>query len=167
MNNKLKNLTIAGLIFGIIASFIFHFMYEFLNNNVIVGLFTPINESVWEHGKLLVFPFLFYSIFEYFFLKPNSAKNYFAIKFFIMIATTLLLPVLFYTYSGILGYNLLVVDILIAVVLVLLSYVLSYIFINNDYNFKQAHIINGLGATLILLFFIFTFYPPNISWFMQ
>ena len=165
--SKLKNLTVIGLVFGIIASFLFHFLYEFSGYNDIVGLFTPINESVWEHGKLIVFPFLFYSIFEYFLLKPKNVKQYFVIKFFIIILITFLLPVLFYSYSGILGYNLLFVDILIAIILVLLSYVMSYLLINNNYEFKRPYIIISLGTILILLFFLFTFFPPNINWFVS
>ena len=165
MKNKLKTLNIIGLIWEVAASFIFHFLYEWTSNNNIVGLFTPISESVWEHGKLLVFPFLLFIVIEYFLLKPKDKTNYWATKLFIIIINTILLPILFYTYSGIIGQNFLVVDILIAILLVVLSYSLNYLLTYNNYTFKHKCFVITLGITIILAFFIFTFYPPNLPWF--
>lgn len=53
---KLKCCTIIGIIFVLVLGTIFHFLYEWTENNFVVGLFAPINESVWEHMKLVFFP---------------------------------------------------------------------------------------------------------------
>lgn len=39
-----------------------HFTYEWSGNNFIVGLFTPVNESVWEHLKLVWLPMLLWAL---------------------------------------------------------------------------------------------------------
>ncbi|MDD7025196.1 MAG: DUF6512 family protein, partial [Oscillospiraceae bacterium] len=56
--NKLKCYTITGILFVIITGTISHFVYEWSQNNFILGLFFPVNESTWEHMKLLFFPML-------------------------------------------------------------------------------------------------------------
>ena len=43
---------INTIILGIIASFS-HIAYNLSGNNIIVGLFNPVNESVWEHLKFM------------------------------------------------------------------------------------------------------------------
>ena len=42
-----------------------HFTYDFFMENPIIGIFSAINESVWEHQKLLFYAVVFYSVFEY------------------------------------------------------------------------------------------------------
>ena len=43
---------IIGTFFIIIAGSLLHFVYEWTGYSDIMGLFTPVNESVWEHLKL-------------------------------------------------------------------------------------------------------------------
>ena len=52
----LKSYIITGIIFVSIVGTLFHFVYEWSGNNILIGLFTPINESIWEHTKLIFFP---------------------------------------------------------------------------------------------------------------
>ena len=44
-----------------------HFIYEWTGESPISALFCPVNESVWEHLKLLFFPYLFVITFVYFY----------------------------------------------------------------------------------------------------
>lgn len=59
---KLKLATVIGIIFVLITGSLAHFVYEWSGNNALAGLFTPVNESVWEHMKLVFFPMLLYSV---------------------------------------------------------------------------------------------------------
>ena len=47
-----------GIVFAVIAGTLSHFVYEWLGENPIAAIFFPIDESVWEHVKLLFFPTL-------------------------------------------------------------------------------------------------------------
>lgn len=42
---------------ALLAGFVLHFLYEWLPNAV-TALFSPVNESLWEHIKLIFWPFL-------------------------------------------------------------------------------------------------------------
>lgn len=55
-----------------------HFVYGWLNNPVF-AIFGSINESVWEHLKLLFWPSLLMAIIEYFYIGYNF-KNYIIAK---------------------------------------------------------------------------------------
>lgn len=47
-----------GIFVVCILSIPLHFLYGWLGENPIVGMFTPINESIWEHLKLVYWPLL-------------------------------------------------------------------------------------------------------------
>ena len=71
---KTKNILTAFIIIGILGS-LSHFVYEWSGNNRFVGYFFAVNESTWEHLKLLFFPTVVYSVIEYFLVK-NKIANY-------------------------------------------------------------------------------------------
>lgn len=58
----LRHCTIIGIIFVMLTGTLSHFLYDWSGQNPVVGLFTPVNESIWEHMKLLFFPMLLYSL---------------------------------------------------------------------------------------------------------
>ena len=53
--NTLNKYMILGTIFVSVLGSLAHFFYDWTNNNAFVGLLTPINESTWEHMKLIFF----------------------------------------------------------------------------------------------------------------
>ena len=59
---------IAFAILSLIAGVLMHFLYEWTEYNYLAGLISPVNESTWEHLKLLFFPVLIFTIFEYFYI---------------------------------------------------------------------------------------------------
>lgn len=61
--SHLKRLSVIGVIFVTLAGTLSHFLYGWSGKNALVGLFAPVNESVWEHMKLLFFPMLLYGLF--------------------------------------------------------------------------------------------------------
>ena len=63
---KLEKTQIVVTIVSIILGTILHFTYEVLEENIVVGAFSAVNESVWEHLKLIFFPMLIVAIIEYF-----------------------------------------------------------------------------------------------------
>ena len=102
--SKLKYYTIAGTIFVIITGSLAHFVYEWSGKNFILGLFFPVSESTWEHMKLCFFPMLIYSLFMNKRLKDDYPCVTTALLSGILLGT-FFIPVIFYTYSGILGSN--------------------------------------------------------------
>ena len=123
--NRLQSYIIAGILFVLAAGTLSHFLYGWTGNNFIIGLFTPVNESVWEHMKLIFFPMLFYSIFASAKLKADYPYIASSLCFSILIGT-LLIPVLFYAYTYILGKNFLVLDIIIFALSTALAFFTAY-----------------------------------------
>ena len=102
--SSLKRFCIIGAIITIILGVISHFVYEWSGKNFFVGLFFPVNESTWEHMKLLFFPMLFYALLAGKLVEEEYSCIMNAM-FTGILAGLLLIPVLFYTYTGVLGFN--------------------------------------------------------------
>jgi len=164
---KLTKCELAILALTIVSTFVFNMLYDWLGQNAFIGLIAPINESVWEHGKLIFFPFLIYSFIETLFLKPNNKCNFFAIKFLSALLGVFVMTTFFYLYSGILGKNFLILDVLTGFLGVFSAFYFSYKSLKNNKKIKHCKLVNALGILVILLYFLFTFYPPHISLFIS
>ena len=108
--NRLKKYTLTGIVFVIITGTLSHFVYEWTGNSPIAAPFFPVNESTWEHMKLVFFPTLIYGIFMISALKEEAPCITAAVPSGIL-AGTAAIPVLFYTYTGILGFHIFILDI--------------------------------------------------------
>lgn len=109
---KNKIVYVIGYIVVTILGTLLHFVYEWSNRNRIVGLFSAVNESTWEHMKLAFFPMLLFSlVFMSMYaneMKPGKSLSLSSVAANLAESTLLatwFIPVMFYTYSGILGEN--------------------------------------------------------------
>ena len=100
--NQIKQYTIIGILFGLTAGTLSHFLYDWTGNNTIIGLFTPVNESIWEHMKLLFFPMLAYSLLMIIICRRNY-PCIIAASCLGILTGTFLIPLLYYSYTFILG----------------------------------------------------------------
>src|SRR5690625_2707729 len=64
-----------GIAVVLILSFPLHFIYEWTGENAVVGMFAPINESIWEHLKLVLFPLLIWWIAGYLFFNRKRSLS--------------------------------------------------------------------------------------------
>ncbi len=78
-----------------------HFLYDWTGSRL-AALFSGVNESTWEHMKLLFFPMLAFAIVESFFIR-REYQNFWCIKLKGTLVGLLLIPVIFYTLRGIFG----------------------------------------------------------------
>ena len=164
--NKLKGYTIAGIIFVVITGTISHFIYEWSGNNFILGFLFPINESTWEHMKLCFFPMLLYSYFMNIRLKHDYPCVTSSLFFGILLAT-FLIPVIFYSYTGIIGRNFLPLDISTFILSLLLAFIAVYR-LSLSCRIKLYTFCLGLCVLITALcFFIFTYHPPDIGIFIS
>lgn len=122
---KLKLYMLAGFVFTVLLGSLAHFFYDWSHENVIIGLFAAINETTWEHMKLLFFPGLLWSYICYWKLKSEFPQILCNLFIGILIGTWTI-PILYYLYTGLLGYHLLPVDIGIFVISTAISFCVSY-----------------------------------------
>ena len=164
--NHLKTHTIAGIIFVLILGSLSHFFYEWSNNNFFVGLFSPVNESTWEHMKLLFFPMLLYSLVAIPSLKNSYPCIDSAYSAGILIGT-LLIPVIFYTYTGVLGYHTLALDIGTFALSVIIAFVAAHHLALTCRAKNHAAILYAIICLILISFIIFSCYHPHIGLFSE
>lgn len=165
MNKAFRKSELYGAIFAVIFGTLSHFFYEWSGRNPIAGIFSPYNESVWEHLKLLFFPVLFYSAFQYFHIGRNF-HGFMTGKLLGILTGMLFIVVIFYLYSSIVGHSVMWIDISLFFLGVALCFGISYIFtINNRCPWYIDLISAILLLVIFLCFYIFTFFPPDLTLF--
>jgi len=164
--DKLKKYLIIGIIFTVIVGIISHFVYDWAGGNFLIGLFFPVSESTWEHMKLVFFPMLVYSLWVTGKLKCESKCMSKAFSLGIL-AGTFAIPVIFYTYSGILGFNLAWLNILSFIISVVIGFWVVYVIANTCETDKYSPVLKVILFVMIIVFMVFTYYPPNIGLFVE
>lgn len=172
MFNKLKKeekwILLSIPILFIVGS-LFHFLYDFSNQNPIIALISPVNESIWEHNKMVVLPpilfwILFYSITGKSF--SINKNKWFTAAFISVITMLITIPMLYYFYTQAFGVELLLVDILILLVANILGQLMGLHFYKHSKGIAW-YIALLLLCFIIFLFSIFTYYPPHIPLFID
>lgn len=151
------------LIIGIVGT-LWHFIYEWSGDNALIGMVAPINESVWEHLKLIFFPTVIYSVIEYFILN-RKPENYIPASALGLFSGMFSIVAFFYTYSGILGFTVSFLNILsffigLTVMLAIKKSVLSKEMFSSVAALKISLAFLILNA---VLFGIWSFSPPTIA----
>jgi len=167
MKKKLLSLEILGALFVIILGAMFHFIFEWSNQWLPLGAIAPVNESVWEHLKLVYWPLIFFSIIEYFPLK-GEVNNFVLSKLVAIIIAEITILVTFYSYTAILGTEILLVDILSFIIGVILGYIVSYELLKLKATPNWSTIISFVAIILLgIIFVVFTYFPPEIPLFQD
>lgn len=166
MRKRLLIYTAGGILFVCILGTLAHFLYDWTGRGALAGLFTPVNESIWEHIKLLFFPMALYSFFMSRRLKedfPCAGSSLCAG----MLYGCLLIPVLYYTYTGILGTHYSAVDIAIFFISVSAAFARSYRLSISCHTMGFSYVFLAIAWILAVLFWVFTFFPPDIPLFIS
>lgn len=141
-----------------------HFLYDWTGQSILIAPFSGVNESTWEHMKLLFFPMFIFALIESRFIKDSA--NFWCIKLAGITTGLMLIPVLFYTYNGIFGESPDWINIVIFFVSAALAYLLeTRLFRKNSI---RCRLPGAAFAALVLIaaaFVIFTFLTPQIPLF--
>lgn len=159
----MKNFIIFSTIFIMVLGTLLHFTYNWSKQNFIVASFSAINESTWEHLKLVFFPMLLTTIIGYFLFGKNI-PNFLCANVLGIITAISFIVIFFYTYTGIIGTNFAILDIGSFFVAVFLGEFVIYKILNSTFN------CNKLLATIVLILLLFSFiffiyFPPKIGLF--
>jgi len=164
---SLKRWRFAGIIALIIFGFLLHYLYSWTGNSKIIGLFVPVNESVWEHLKLGYWSLVLFSFVEFSQIKYRVNNYYFAKLIGILSLETIII-LIFYGYTFIIGKNILLIDILSYVIGAIVCQYLTYIFLQLKPLSKFTDKISLAAFIAVgILFGVTTYYPPHIAIFMD
>ena len=141
-----------------------HFLYDWTGGNILVAPFSGVNESTWEHMKLLFWPLFLFALVQRLFFTEQA--NYWWVKLTEIALGLALIPVLFYSYNGIFGKSPDWINITIFYV----SAAIVFLFEWWAFRKKRMHwgcpAVPFAGICLIgLCFVLFTFAPPQIPLF--
>lgn len=162
----IKHWELASFIFTLVVGTFFHFIYELSGQNKLIGFISPVSESTWEHLKMLFFPMLIFALIEYCFVKAEvDACLYFRSKLIGLVMGMLTIIITFYTYSGILGNHIVVIDIIIFILGIIVAHLFFAKTIKKTEIECQSLYILIFYLFIIALFIYFTKKPPQIGLF--
>ena len=101
MKHSIKLWQLAGFSITSLLGTLLHFLYDWTGKSVIAAPFSGVNESTWEHMKLLFWPMLLFSIVQNRYFKEYS--DFWCIKVKGIVLGLVLIPIIFYTYNGVIG----------------------------------------------------------------
>lgn len=159
---------LAGGIFVLIFGSLLHFVYGWTGDNPVVGALAPVNESTWEHLKLLIVPMILFTIVEYFAV-GRKFSGFLPAKAMALALGMLAIVTIFYTYAGIVGRNFLWADILTFAVAVVLSYRYSWRAVVRKPEASRKRQIAALCVLggILLVTVLFTYVTPEIGLFQD
>jgi len=151
----------AGFLFVAAAGTALHFVYDFSGGRALAAAFSAVNESTWEHMKIFFFPFFLFSVAQLWFLGRNY-PNFLAVRTLAILFGLALIPVLYYTYSGTLGFTVGWVNIAIFYAADLAAFLLDFRLLRRGRGGSLWLQVLGLAAlwALAFLFVWCTFQPP-------
>lgn len=165
MRNRLLYWQIAGCIFTAVAGTLLHFLYEWSNQSTLVAPFSAVNESIWEHMKLLFVPMFIFALIEREFIGAQY-ENFWCVKLVGILLGIIMIPVLYYTYTGISGTSKDWINIIIFFVVAATTYWLELWLFKNVSALCIAPLLALFILCLVALaFVVLTFIPPNIPLF--
>lgn len=158
---------VIGISVLFLIGLVMHFLYDISSSSTIAGAVAAVNESVWEHLKMVLLPVILWWTIYYLVTgkRNNIDKNRWFTGALISLITALIaIPLLFYFYTEAFGVEVLAVDIIILFLALLFGQLLGLHLYNHSKGIS-VYISIGIFIALILLFIVFTFCPPHLPLF--
>ena len=139
-----------------------HFLYDWLGEALWIAPFSGVNESTWEHMKLLFWPMLLYAVVQSRFFQER--EDFLCVKLRGILLGLGLIPVLFYTYNGVIGASPDFINIIIFFVSAAVAYLYeTRLFHRETLRCRSPRLAAALLAALAIAFVLFTFLTPEIG----
>lgn len=154
--STIKKISVFGL-FGM--SFLTHFIYNIFSNPLF-AIFFPVNESIWEHMKLLSTTILLYGIIEYFLLKHYNIKvNNFLLSLFITSVISIPIYLIIFLPFYYKGINSMFFYLLVMFITYIICCCISY-YVLKFKEIKYQNVISIIFIIIIYIIFGYLTYNP-------
>ena len=161
--------TLIGIPVLFIIGSMMHFLYGWTGNNEFIGFFAPVNESIWEHIKLIELPIIAWWCLYCMIGGASGQLDYdkwLTGGLVALVTGMVTMPLIFYFYTQAFGVEFLVVDILIVLVNLILGQLLG-LHIYRHGKGIPAYIVMIIFAGIVLLMMWWTYNPPRLPIFMD
>ena len=164
MRKQLFFWELAGFLVTGALGVLLHFVYEWSGGSQVAAAFSAVNESTWEHMKLLFFPLFLFSVVQVCAMGRNY-PNFLAVRAVSILTGLVLIPVLFYTYTGVLGRSVDWVNIALFFLAALGAFLLDFRLLRRGRISAPWQQILGLAVLWALAFcFVWcTFHPVELA----
>ena len=157
---------IFGFAITSLVGTLLHYLYDFLGEAAWIAPFSGVNESTWEHMKLFFWPAFLFAILQSVFFRDR--EDFWCVKCRGILLGLLLIPVLFYTYNGVIGKSPAWLNIAIFFVSAAVAYAYEVCLFKHEClrcrHPKRAVI---LLALIGFSFILFTFLTPKLGIFLD
>lgn len=163
MKNKLVAWEIGSFFFIGIVGAALHFTFELSNfSNMVVAFFSAVNESTWEHLKMVFWPGIIFALLEYTYVREH-VKNYLIAKTTSVFIMSLVIVLGWYAYTPFTGRSIYKLDLTLFYIAVLIGQIISYKLLTAPPLSKRVNNF-AIGALVVMLiaFSTFSFFPPKI-----
>ena len=154
--------------FGVTAGggTLLHFLYDWLGGAAWIAPFSGVNESTWEHMKLLFWPTIIFAIVQSFFFRDR--KDFWCVKLRGMLLGLSLIPIIFYTYNGVIGKSPDWINIAIFFISAAAMYIYETLLYNSEKEKCRSPKLALAALCVIgLAFAVFTFKTPELGIFLD
>lgn len=168
MDSKLRRWQLGGFLFTAAAGTLLHFLYDLSGESSFFAAISAVNESVWEHMKLMFVPMFVVTLGEMV-VFGDRYRCFWRIKLLGILVGLLLIPVIHYTYTGVLGIRIAWLDIATFYAAAAAAYALETRLLLRC---SRPSGVLELGAMILVwalaFFFLFaTYAPPEIPLFQD
>ena len=162
MKNKILKWEILSFLFIGLVGAALHFTYELSDfSSNVVAYFSAVNESTWEHLKMVFFPGLVFALVEYTYVR-DEVNNYLIAKTVSLFLMPLVITVGWYIYAPAVGRSIFPVDLLLFYLAVIVGQIASYKLLTRP---PLANIYRRVSLASLLVMFLafstFTFFAPR------
>lgn len=166
MKRSIKLWQLMGFAVTSLGGTLLHFLYEWLGGAVWIAPFSGVNESTWEHMKLLFWPMLIYAIAQSRLFAER--RDFWCVKLRGTLLGLTLIPVIFYTYNGAIGKSPDWLNIAIFFVAAAIAYIYETRLFNAEkLRCKYPRSALAVLVLLAVFFIVFTFAAPKIGIFID
>lgn len=158
---------VSGFLFTSILGTFLHFLFDITGGHIAAGLFSAVNESIWEHMKLIFYPMVLFTVLQWYWIGRDKS-GYWSAKLVGLLLALTIIPVVYYTYTGILGTSADWFNIAIFFLAAGAAYWVEYRLLMRNGTCRLGSIWSIVAVIAIgVLFTVFTFYPPRLPLFQD
>ena len=153
------------IIFGL--SFLTHFVYKIIPVDLF-AIFFPVNESIFEHMKMIYTTFLIDGIILCIFLRKKNIKfnNFFSCLFLSSIISIISFLTIWLPIYYRIGENI-VITLIVLFISICISQIANYYVLSSNHNKVLNYISFGFTILFIIIFAYFTYYPLHNDFFLD
>lgn len=163
---NIKKITIISTIAIFLLSSLSHFVYDWFPN-IFTSIFFPVNESIWEHTKMIFTTMMFWGLVEYFIISNHGKKN-FATALVVGTIITIIFLIATFTpiYYMMNKQENMIITLIIYFISIVVGQIVSYFILKQKKDFKLFNIISIVSIPIIFTIYgILTYYPIKLELF--